>query len=190
MLEQAGAWNQRMRDQIPEGFELDETHLPHITLIQRHVLEADLDAVLAAVDAVRNAFDVESLRMTANGLYHIPTGENGLAGITVEPTEELHELQRAVIAAVNPFSQSGGDESAYVPDPTDTPFDPILFEYVDTFVPQQTGEQFNPHVTIGLAPAEWLERIEEQPFERFEFGAEGLAVYQLGNFGTASKRLD
>ena len=57
-------------------------------------------------------------------------------------------------------------------------------------MPQQTGEKFNPHVTIGLAPRVWLEEMEDEPFDEFTFGAEGIATYQLGNFGTASKRLD
>jgi hypothetical protein len=57
-------------------------------------------------------------------------------------------------------------------------------------VPHQTGEKFNPHVTIGVAPLVWLKELEKKPFEKFTFGAKGIATYQLGNFGTASKRLD
>jgi len=101
----------------------------------------------------------------------------------------LLELQRKVIAAVNSYDAGNADEEAYVPDPTGTAFDPFLFEYVETFVPKQTGSSFNPHVTIGLAPQRWLVEQEQQTFDRFDFGADTIAVYQLGNFGTASKRL-
>jgi 2'-5' RNA ligase superfamily len=190
MLDASAEWNARMRAQTPDGFELDETHQPHVTLIQRHVLASDLDAVLAAVSRVRADFDIGSLTMQANGIYHIPTGDQGLAGITITPSKALLELQAAVIEAVNPFDAGAADESAYVPDPTGTPFDPFLFQYVETFVPEQTGDKYNPHVTIGIAPAVWLEEVESRPFDAFEFGATGLAVYQLGNFGTASLRLD
>jgi len=117
-------------------------------------------------------------------------GENGLAGLEVEPTEQLHALQQAVIEAVNVYAQKGGDESAFVPDKSGLPFSPILFDYVDNFVPLHTGENFHPHVTTGMAPTVWLEELERKPFEKFMFGAKGIAVYQLGNFGTASKRLD
>ena len=190
MLAEAAEWNARMREQSPEGFELDEKHAPHITLIQRFVAESDLEKVLMAVDEVRSAFDVNTMEMTATGLYHIPAGEIGVAGIVIEPSEELHALQEAVIAAVDGYARTGGGESAFVPDTTGTPFDPLLFEYVETFVPNQTGERFNPHVTIGIAPLPWLEEQEKQPFKQFTFGANGIATYQLGNFGTASKRLD
>lgn len=33
MLEQASGWNARMREQSPDGFELDDQHAPHITLV-------------------------------------------------------------------------------------------------------------------------------------------------------------
>jgi len=190
MMSEADRWNAMMREQSPEGFKLDEEHAPHITLIQRFIAKSDLPKVLAAVDKVKAKFDISSLKMTATGLYHIPTGKNGLAGIVIEPTKQLHELQQAVIDAVNLYARKGGSESAFVPDKSGTPFDPLLFKYVDTFVPQQTGEKFNPHVTIGVAPLDWLNEQEKKPFDKFTFGAKGIATYQLGNFGTASKLLD
>jgi hypothetical protein len=188
MLGEASTWNERMREQSPEGFKLDEEHAPHITLIQRFVAESDLALVLTAVDHVK--FDASKMQMKAIGLYHIPSGKIGLAGIVVEPSSDLIALQQAMIEAVNPFARAGGDGSAFVPDPTGTPFDPMLFKYVETFVPGQTGQKFNPHVTIGIAPLGWLEDREKQAFSTFAFEAKGIAVYQLGNFGTASKRLD
>lgn len=190
MLEEASRWNARMRGQSPEGFQLDEEHAPHITLVQRFIAESDLDAVLTAVNRVKSTFDIAKIAMTATGLYHIPSGKIGLAGIVVELTEELRALQREVIDAVNPFARNVGDVSAFVPDASGAAFDPQLFKYVETFVPNQTGDKFNPHVTIGIAPLAWLEETEKQPFHTFAFGAKGIAVYQLGNFGTASKRLD
>jgi 2'-5' RNA ligase len=190
MMEEAERRNTMMREQSPEEFELDEEHAPHITLIQRFVAKSDLPKVLAAVNEVTSKFDVSSLEMTATGLYHIPTGKNGLAGIVVEPTEQLHALQQALIEAVNVYARKGGGESAFVPDKSGTPFDPILFDYVNTFVPNQTGDNFNPHVTIGIAPLDWLKGLEKKPFDKFTFSAKGIATYQLGNFGTASKRLD
>jgi len=190
MLDEAANWNARMREQSPEGFELDEEHAPHVTLIQRFIAESDLGSALAAVDRVKSKFDIANMQMTATGLYHLTSGKIGVAGIVIEPSDKLLTLQQAVIEAVNPFARTGGDASAFVPDPTGTPFDPLLFKYVDTFVPNQTGKKFNPHVTIGIAPLGWLEDLEKQPFGTFTFGAKGVAIYQLGNFGTASKRLD
>jgi len=76
-----------------------------------------------------------------------------------------------------------------VPDPTGAPFDPFLFTYVDAFVQKQAGKNYNPHVSTGTGPLEWVEAREREPFEEFEFGVDKLTVYKLGNFGTAAEPL-
>ncbi len=190
MVTEAGRWNARMRGQIPAGFALDQQHRPHITLIQRFVREADLAQVLDAVARVRARHDPASLTMTATGIFHARSDTVGLAGIVVEASPELLALQRDVIQAVDGYARKGGDESAFAPDPAGAPFSTFMLDYVETFVPRQTGSNFNPHVTVGIAPLGWLEELERQPFERFTFSAEAIATYQLGNFGTAARRLD
>ena len=102
----------------------------------------------------------------------------------------MSDKQQAVIEAVKVYAREGGGESAFVPEKSGLPFDPIMFEYVDNYVHLHAGENFHPHVTIGMVPLDWLEELERKPFDTFMFGAKGIAVYQLGNFGTASKRLD
>jgi hypothetical protein len=64
-----------------------------------------------------------------------------------------------------------------------------LIEYVSTFVPHASGEQFDPHVTTGIGPREYLDKMLAEPFEPFTFAPAGAAVYQLGQFGTAAKKL-
>jgi hypothetical protein len=189
MLTAADDWNNRLREQMLEGFSLDETHRPHITLLQQYIAEKDLDAVVAVVKSLAATANLEKMKLTAKGLYHIPGGKIGLQGITIKPSDEILALQTKVIQAMAPFRKSGGDQAAFVPDPTGTPFDPLVFKYVDSFVEKQAGKNYNPHVTTGTAPLEWLKAREEDPFQSFEFGVNKLTVYQLGNFGTAAKRL-
>ena len=52
MVARAGLANDRLRSVYPSGFVLDEVHHPHITMLQRFVRTADLDAVYAAADEV------------------------------------------------------------------------------------------------------------------------------------------
>ena len=53
-----------------------------------------------------------------------------------------------------------------------------------------TGQNFNPHVSTGVAPpGEYLDKMRAEPFEPFTFSPAGAAVYQLGLFGTAAKKL-
>jgi hypothetical protein len=60
---------------------------------------------------------------------------------------------------------------------------------VSAFVPQNSGERFSPHVSTGVAPREYLDKMLSEPFESFTFSPAGAAVYQLGQFGTAAKKL-
>jgi hypothetical protein len=67
--------------------------------------------------------------------------------------------------------------------------DPLLIDCVSAFMPKSTGERFSPHVTTGIAPRDDLDRMLAEPFEPFTFSPAGAAVDQLGQFGTAAKKL-
>ena len=190
MLAEAARWNAAMREQIPEGFSLDEAHAPHITLVQQFITRSDLSPMLAALEDVRARFDVAVLQLTATGLHHVAIAGIGLAGIVVQSSEPLLGLQGRVIEGVGRFARTGGGEGAFVSDPSGMPFDPRLFAFVETYVQRRSGEHFNPHLTVGMAPLDWLEDQEAKPFDRFNFDIIRIAAYQLGNFGTASRRLD
>jgi hypothetical protein len=56
-------------------------------------------------------------------------------------------------------------------------------------VQKSAGEHFSPHVTTGIAPRDYLDKMLAEPFESFTFSPAGAAVYQLGQFGTAAKKL-
>jgi hypothetical protein len=49
-----------------------------------------------------------------------------------------------------------------------------------TFVPKMTGQYYNPHVSTGVAPKEYLDQMLAEPFEPFTFSPAGAAVFQLG----------
>jgi hypothetical protein len=189
MLQCATANNTRLRAVYPQGFALDPAHRPHITLIQRFVRTADLDKVYDAATPVFARAHVGGMKLEAFKYYYIPTQDVGVAGIVARPTPELLKLQQDLIAAVAPFTVETGGSAAFVTTPDEPIIDPALIEYVSAFVPKGSGEHFNPHVTTGVAPREYLDKMLAEPFEPFAFWPAGAAVYQLGQFGTAAKML-
>jgi len=110
-------------------------------------------------------------------------------GIVARPTPELLKLQADIIAAVAPFTVDTGTMAAFTAAHDDPAFDAQLIEYVSTFVPKKTGEHFSPHVSTGVAPRGYLDKMLAEPFSPFTFSPAGAAVYQLGPFGTAAKKL-
>ena len=189
MMQHAEAVNARLLAVFPKGYSLDATHRPHITMVQRFVRTADLDQVYDAVGKVFASANLTGMKLEAFKYYYVPSKDLGLSGIVAKPTPELLKLQRDVIAAVTPFTVETGTSAAFVTTPEDPVIDPLLIEYVSTFVPKHSGEHFNPHVSTGLAPREYLDKMLAEPFESFTFSPAGAAVYQLGQFGTAAKKL-
>jgi hypothetical protein len=189
LLQRAEANNARLLKVFPKGFALDAAHRPHITMIQRFVRTADLDKVYGAAGKVFAGANVTGLKLEAFKYYYIPSGNMGVAGIVARPTPELRKLQQDVIEAVAPFTVATGPSAAFVTTPDDPVIDPLLIDYVSAFVPKSSGEHFNPHVSTGVAPREYLDKMLAEPFESFTFSPAGVAVYQLGQFGTAAKKL-
>ncbi|MCB8882339.1 2'-5' RNA ligase family protein [Acidisoma cellulosilytica] len=189
MVQHAEANNTRLRNLFPKGFALDATHRPHITMVQRFVRSADLDKVYAAANAVLAGVDVTGMKLEAFKYYYIPAKDLGLAGIVAKPTPELVKLQASLISALAPFSVETGDSGAFVTTPDDPIIDPQLIAYVSSFVPKASGDHFSPHVTTGIAFRRDLDPMLAEPFTPFTFSPAGAAVYQLGQFGTAAKKL-
>jgi hypothetical protein len=189
MLAYAQANNARLLKVFPKGFALDEAHRPHITLIQRFVHTADLDKVYAAAEKVLAGASVTRMQLEAFKYYYVPGKDTGVAGIVARPTPALLTLQQVLIAAVAPFTVETGPIGAFTAPHDDPAYDSLLIGYVSTFVPKQTGDQFSPHVSTGVAPRDYLDKMLAEPFVPFTFSPAGAAVYQLGPFGTAAKKL-
>jgi hypothetical protein len=99
------------------------------------------------------------------------------------------KLQADIIAAVTPFTVETGTISAFTSPQATSAEDAMLIDYVSTFVPKMSGENYNPHVTTGVAPREYLDKMLTEPFDDFTFSPVGAAVYHLGPYGTAVKKL-
>lgn len=189
LLNKAEAINAEFIKVYPDGFTLDESHRPHITLIQRFVRTADLEKVYAAANNVLSKFDISSFELEAFEYDFVPMGELGLTAIKANPIAELIKLQEDLIEAVAPYTVETGSSTAFFTTPEDRIIDPVLIHYVSVFVPEHTGEHFVPHLTVGLAPKPYLDKLLKEPFETFTFSPKSAAVYQLGQFGTAAKKL-
>jgi phosphoserine phosphatase len=189
MLQHAEANNARLLAVFPKGFALDASHRPHITMLQCFVRAADLDKIYAAEEKVLNAANVNAMKLEAFKYYYLPAGAVGVAGIVARPTPELLKLQADIIVAAKPYMVQTGPISAFTAGHDDPAIDTAMIQYVSTFVPNASGEHFNPHVSTGAAPREYLDKMLAEPFEPFIFSPAGAAVYQLGPFGTAAKKL-
>ena len=190
MLQHEAADNARLLKEYPKGFALDATHTPHITMLQCFVRTADLDKLYAAEEKVLAAANVTKMKLDAFKRYYIPTGGGlGVAGICAKPTPEILKLQADIIAAAAPFNLRDGPIGAFTAGHDNPAIDAAIIGYVSTFEKIGAGEKFNPHVSTGNGPTAYLDQMNAEPFASFTFSPAGAAVYQLGPFATAAKKL-
>jgi hypothetical protein len=189
MIQHAKANNNRLRKAYPDGFALDATHNPHITMLQQFVPTADLDKVYAALSNSLADEKPTRWKLKAFKYYYIPMPPLGVAGIVVEPTPDLDRLQKTIIEAVAPFAVKTGTASAFMSTEEGRDIQGLLLDYVANFVQIGSGQKFNPHVTTGVANESYLKVMLAEPFDAFTFSPVSVSVYQLGTYGTARKEL-
>jgi hypothetical protein len=119
------------------------------------------------------------------GIDYVMWGGVAVTVLLVERTPDLMRLEESIVDAVTPFSVSGGTAAAFV----GADANPDTVAYVETFVPKSSGKNYIPHVTAGVAREAFVKQLKAEPFQAFTFKPDGVAIYQLGNFGTASKKL-
>jgi 2'-5' RNA ligase len=188
-VERARAVNARLRENFPQGFALDANHAPHITLLQRFVRTADLDAIANAVKGVLRTEQPMNWKTRAIGLYALVEGSLGLAGIVIEPTEDLRRLQQRVIDVVAPFAVEQGTGEAFAPRPDGAAIGQATVDYVNNFVGPRTGMNYHPHLTVGIGTRDFVDALQAEPFQPFPVRADSVSLYQLGDYGTAQRKL-
>src|SRR5271154_1135243 len=190
-IKRAREVNARMLQSMPEGWVLDDTHMPHITTLQRYVRTADLDQVYDAVEAAVAETDMPALDYKAIKITHADWGFPGYGPtvLMVQVGPSVIQFQAKLLDAVSPFVESGGTADAFVTDPGEV-ISPTIIDWVEAFEPNQIGEgKYFPHITVGVAKFDDLKVIEAEPFDAFPVHPASVSVYHLGNNGTARKLL-
>jgi hypothetical protein len=188
-VERAKALNARLLATYPAGFALDALHTPHITILQRFVPLADLQAVTQAVREVVTQALPLNWESTATGLYDLVHGNLGAMGIVIQPSDDWRRLQQRIIEAVAPFAAEQGTAAAFAPRLDGVPISQPTVDYVNAFVGPRTGPNYNPHITVGIGTRDCLDALKAEPFEPFPVRAQSVSLYQVGDYGVAQTKL-
>ena len=135
----------------------------------------------------------QSKRDEAGGFkyYYVPAGATGVAGISRSRRRRLLKLQADIIAAVEAVHGANRPHRRVHRCRTKTLLSSAaLIQYVSTFVPKACPARISIRTSAPASrPKEYLDKMLDEPFELFTFSPAGAAVYQLGPFGTAAKKL-
>jgi hypothetical protein len=201
----AAELNAELRRDLPCGshcppgsaFAFDETHLPHVTLLQRYVRREDLERVLEAVGDVAGraaaGADGQALRLRAGDLGG---GELGtppgtvLASVGFAPAPGVRALHDGVLRALAELAATGGSAAAFFRLPGEPPPNAATVAYVEEFVPAHSGENYTPHLSAGVAREADVRRLaRDHPLGGVQVRPVALAVAHLGDLGTARRIL-
>jgi 2'-5' RNA ligase len=182
--------NEGLRRAYPVGFRLGAHQAPHISLVHGYVRAGDLprlEAKLAAVFADNNPLIIQ---LTATGYQHSEWDGLALMTIGIEHSDALARVQAKVAGAVEEFSVAeGGSAAAFAVNAELPKIDASIVSYVREFVPNSSGKNYKPHITVGVVQKSLARDIEAVGFPHRAFRPAAAAIYQLGNFGTAQKKL-
>ena len=163
-----------IREQNPESdILLDDTHLPHITLVQ------------ASVDNLEEIYKVTKksladIRPLPFNVECVMIDENGTVGLSIVKTKELQQLHNDLMSSIEKFRRDVDSKAFYLD--SDQAVGRGTLDWVQNFT-QHTGyEKYIPHITLG--------RISSSPkIEQKRFIADRVAVCHLGNHCTCRKIL-
>jgi len=184
---QASQLNRVIVADNPNNFTLDENHIPHITLLQCYIPESDLPKVAEALKGLYKTVENDTIK--AEGLQYSQDTEESFSSIGIKKSKPLLALHKKVIEFVKPYIITNGSQASYVQNADGTPIDQFTIDYVPAFVSEHSHENYNPHISLGVAKTSLLDSLDQHNFRPTKFRATSISVYQLGAFGTAQKVL-
>lgn len=171
----------------PNNFTLDKNHVPHITLLQCYIKKSDLPQIEKALDGLYQTIENEMLYV--DELQYSKAKPESFASLGIEKSKTLMSLHKEVIKRLDPYRNTHGSQEAYVQNFDDTPIDQFTIDYVPKFVSHHSFENYNPHISLGVAKILLLDSIAQNILKPMHFKPSSISIYQLGAFGTARKQL-
>ena len=130
-------WKQRT-----DGFRFDQSHLPHITLVQQFVRRANLPALLQRIDSIVGATAALTLRVLAVGSHQ------STAFFLLQRTPDLQRLHATLMDAVKPWEESEGAVESFYSE--GEPARDADVEWVKRYRTHASYDNFVPHITLGI----------------------------------------
>ncbi|WP_190246192.1 2'-5' RNA ligase family protein [Gelidibacter gilvus] len=179
--------NRAILENHPDNITLNEQHIPHITLLHCYVQESDLSEIEQVLNGFYKTIEHDSL--WADELQYSKAKTESFASIGIKRSRSLMALHENVIALLEPYILAEGSQQAYVQNVGGTPIDDFTLAYVPKFVSAHSYDNYNPHISLGVANTAILDSLAQHHFRATKFKAKAIGIYQLGAFGTAQKRI-
>lgn len=187
MYAQSLQLNSLIHKNNPVTIKLDKNHVPHITLLQCFINENNLPAVKNALNGLFKTIDTEMLK--AESLFYYEEKDESFAMIRLKKTPALMQIHKKSIELLKPYIVENGTEQSFVPNPDGSAISESTLAYVPVFVEKYSYDNFDPHISLGVADVSLLDSLSTHVFKPISFKAKSVGLYQLGDHGTAQQQL-
>ncbi|MBU0597739.1 2'-5' RNA ligase family protein [Patescibacteria group bacterium] len=153
---------------------LDNTHLPHITLVQAYVKQDDSEKINHTIEEILKHFSTLSL------IVEEIISEGSWVAFRINKTEELMKLHINLVDAIQEYEQDLSRD-AFILDSGEKVTD-FAVNWVNNFRKNVSYNNFIPHITLG-------KNYEPEQMKPKNFTVDRLAVCHLGNHCTCRKIL-
>ena len=158
----------------PVGFVFDETHVPHVTLVQQFVPADSLDRMTRELSTTLR--DVAPLELRATGLSHGRTTST----LQLAPDTRLTQIHIRLMNQLQHLDAGNGNAAAFLS--ADAPPRESDIEWVRQFRAHAAYGRFDPHITLGVGTL-------STPVRPSSAVATRLALCRLGRFCTCQQVL-
>jgi hypothetical protein len=166
------AWNKRLSAIKDQSIVLDKTAtMPHISLLMGCMSEAGLVTAQALMPTLLNRH--QAMRLHVTGLQ-VTEGSHPVAALDIALSDPLARLQQDLIQTLKPVITQDAKETDLKDPP---PIGASVLTWINAFIPEQCGDKFWPHITLGHG------RPGENQ-DDFIFMATRIAICHLGNHCT------
>jgi len=152
--------------------------LPHISLLMGVIDEEHLPAINEILEKIAEEFKPLELTITNINIFELPDGDKS-SDLKLDLTEEIEKLQKEIYDKLKDYIRYDANSQMFFnPDEMGLGDD----DWVNSFVNNQVGEKFTPHITTGIGEPSPIE-------EKIKFTASKLALCHLGSYCTCRKVL-
>ncbi|MFL5785841.1 MAG: 2'-5' RNA ligase family protein [Bacteriovoracaceae bacterium] len=153
-------------------FHFDDTHFPHVTLVQGFVKKDDLPKIQKVVSEL----SLPKIELTSSKLEE----KDGLMNLKFHNNPEVQRLHDKAVSGIKEYLQKSGDKDAFY-EPSSVRKEDV--DYAKNFVPEKSGGKYSPHMTMGVGTA------KSAADKEVTYTFKNPQIFQIGEWGTARKKL-
>ena len=168
--------NHEMWEQYHFGYKFDNTHLPHISLVQVFINKKDLTKVN---DTIKGS--LQGYKPLALKVERVDYDPNYTA-FAIGRTPELQSLHENLMTELQPYFKAGGTAEAFYQEAGGQGISGKSLEWTKDFAHKSSFEKYHPHVSLCIG---WGRKFEGT----VDFVVGRVANCHLGDFNSCRQIL-